>query len=276
MQTTIRIDRHTRQLHPQREADMNVQTLNVTNLPRFVSERELAGSAVVVIDVLRATTTICQALASGAKDVTPFVEVEEARAAAAAADRAEIVLGGERQGKRIDGFDLGNSPAEYTRAAVAGRRVLMTTTNGTRALRHAHLAGRVLVGAVVNLSAVVASVKDEPRVDILCAGTDGFETGEDILAAGGMVEQLCRTPSAIWRLNDAAVAACREWERIVAKAQAADCTISEELANQFREAPGGRNLLQIGLDRDLVDCAQVDRLSIVPALNVKTWRIGLE
>ena len=98
------------------------------------------------------------------------------------------MLGGERRGKRIEGFDLGNSPAEYTPEAVGGRRVFITTTNGTRALHHARLARRVVVGAFVNLSAVVASVRDEPRVDILCAGTDGSETREDILAAGAIVE----------------------------------------------------------------------------------------
>src|SRR5262245_44615053 len=141
-----------------------IEQLNVYNLPAHVSEQELAGSAVIVIDLLRATTTICHALAAGAREVVPFREIDETLAAAEKAGRSGVLLGGERAGLLIEGFDLGNSPAEFTREAVAGRSVYITTTNGTRALYHARLARRVLVGAIVNLSAIVESVKDEPRV----------------------------------------------------------------------------------------------------------------
>src|SRR4051812_28694357 len=119
---------------------MQEHYLNVHNLPEEVDERKLAGSAVVVIDVLRATSTICQALASGAREVVPFVEIDEALAAANKVGRKNVVLGGERRGVMIDGFDLGNSPSDYTRNAIQGRPVFITTTNGTRALQHARLA----------------------------------------------------------------------------------------------------------------------------------------
>jgi 2-phosphosulfolactate phosphatase len=247
--------------------------INVHKLPRHVAEHELAGSAVVVIDVLRASTTICQALSSGAREVVPFLEVEDAIAAWARGDRSEIVLGGERRGKRIDGFDLGNSPSEYTPAAVRGRRVFITTTNGTRALRHVHLARRVLVGAFVNLSAVALALKDEPRVDILCAGTDGSETREDILAAGALVSRLVERSPRRSQKSDGAESAQREWEHVLSVAATNGRSASEQLAIEFRQAPGGRNLLEIGLDRDLVDCAQIDRLNLVPELKVPEWRI---
>ena len=132
-----------------------MQELRVHNLPELVDEADLAGSTVVVVDLLRASTTICQALASGAVEVVPFLTIEKTLAAAAK-NRPSVVLGGERGGRRINGFDLGNSPAEYTPAAVGGRRVLLTTTNGTRALHHARLADRIVVGAMVNRSAVAA------------------------------------------------------------------------------------------------------------------------
>src|SRR3954465_4347181 len=167
--------------------------LRVHKLPREVDEKELAGSTVVVIDLLRATSTICQALVSGAREVVPFLEIDDALAAAQSANRADIVLGGERRGGKIPGFDVGNSPAEYTPRVVGGKRVFITTTNGTRAMYHARLASRVVLGSFLNLSAVVASIKDEPRVDILCAGTDGGETGEDILAAGSVAHALAHT-----------------------------------------------------------------------------------
>src|SRR5688572_1010188 len=104
--------------------------LNVHFLPSHVPEPRLAGSMVIVIDLLRASSTICEALASGATCVVPLLEVDETKAAAGKYDRSEIVLGGERHGKVIDGFDLGNSPLEYTPHAVSGKTVLFTTTNG--------------------------------------------------------------------------------------------------------------------------------------------------
>jgi 2-phosphosulfolactate phosphatase len=248
--------------------------LDVHPLPSLVAENALAGSTVVVIDLLRASSTICQALASGAAAVVPFLEVDEARAAAAAAtDRAKIVLGGERGGRRIDGFDLGNSPAEYTRDAVAGRRVFLTTTNGTRALHHARLARRVVVGSFVNLSAVAETVRDEPRIDILCAGTAGEVTREDILAAGAMVGVLSFSDEPAWQLNESAVAARLDWQRLCDAARAAGRTVSEHLAIELRDTPGGRNVLSIGMDHDLIDCAQIDALDVVPELNVHEWRI---
>src|SRR4051794_30793820 len=116
---------------------MAEQLINVYGLPCQVAAEELAGGAVAVIDLLRATTTICQALASGACEVVPFLEIDETFAAADRVGRESVLLGGERGGTRITGFDLGNSPAEYTPQVVRGRTVFITTTNGTRALYHA-------------------------------------------------------------------------------------------------------------------------------------------
>jgi 2-phosphosulfolactate phosphatase len=240
-----------------------MRMLRVHNLPRLVAETELAGSTVVVIDLLRATSTICQALAAGATEVVPFLEIDEALAAAAE-DRANVVLGGERKGARIVGFDLGNSPAEYTSEAVEDQRVFLTTTNGTRALHHAHLAARVVAGSFLNLSAVAESIKDAPRIDILCAGTDGRESREDILAAGALVDKLNTREPNDWELNDAARAALAEWQGR-----------GDDLAVELRATPGGENLLAIGLDGDLVDCARVDALDVVPELDVEAWRITL-
>jgi 2-phosphosulfolactate phosphatase len=238
-----------------------MQELRVHNLPRHIAPDELSGRTVVVIDLLRASSTICQALAAGALEVVPFLEVDQALAAAEL-DRANVVLGGERGGMRIDGFDLGNSPSEYTRATVGGRRVFLTTTNGTRALDHARQARRVIVGSFLNLSAVARAVHDEPQLDLLCAGTGGVESREDILAAGAIVDQLASADDAAWKLDSAADAALATWR-----------ARSNNLAVELRFTPGGVNLLAIGLDRDLVDCARVDALSLVPELDVVGWRI---
>ena len=254
---------------------MSQQFLNLYSLPAKVPETELAGSTVVMIDLLRASTTICQALASGATEVVPFLEVAEAMSAAAAGDRSTIVLGGERGGRRIEGFDLGNSPAEYTPDAVGGRRVFITTTNGTRALGHARLAERVVVGAIVNLAAVAATVQGAARVDILCAGTAGRESRDDLLAAGALVDTLCAAAAGGWKPNDAADAARHEWQSLVAAVHAAGRSVSEQLAVELRTTPGGRNLLAIGMDHDLVACAAIDSLHVVPELDAHNWRITL-
>ena len=107
-------------------------SLHVQFLPRLVDPAELAGSVCVVIDVLRATTTMTHALAAGAREIAPCLEVADAERLAASMNRAEYVLGGERDGIKIAGFDFGNSPSEYSPAAIGGKTVIFTTTNGTR------------------------------------------------------------------------------------------------------------------------------------------------
>lgn len=251
-----------------------MQTLNVHFLPAEVEASALAGSVVVVIDLLRASSTICQALASGALCVMPFVDVEEALRAAAMYPRGDVVLGGERHGRIIDGFDVGNSPLEYVPAVVAQRRVLFTTTNGTRALDHAQLAKRTLVGCALNRRAIAEEIAGEPWIDILCAGTDGEITGEDILAAGAIVYAMVaderrgqagqRTE---FQLNERGESALAHWEALLQSASDAGRAVPVQLAEAMRDTPGGRNLLAIGHDRDLEACARLDALELVPELH---------
>lgn len=254
---------------------MIAPTLNVHYLPRHVAEGDLKGSVVVVVDLLRASTTICQALASGASEVVPFRTIEETLAAAEKAGRSNVVLGGERGGRRIEGFDLGNSPSEYTAKAICGRPVYITTTNGTQALHHARQAKRVIVGAIVNRAAVAASLKDELRIDILCAGTNGEITGEDFVAAGAFVRSLREGSKGRGTISKDAANAASCWLALESAAPLAGTSMNELLVRTLRESDGGRNLIEIGLDRDLVDCAQIDRLDVVPELDVSSWRIRL-
>jgi len=243
-------------------------------LPQFVAESDLAGSVVVIVDLLRASTTICQALSAGAKCVVPSVEVDETFAKASAhvqqnGNRSEILLGGERGGERIEGFDLGNSPTDYTADQVFGRTVLFTTTNGTKALAHARLAERVLIGAAVNRKAIVEEIAAAERINILCAGTGGKVTREDILAAGAIASQLEGDR------NEWADAACREWQELLTTARALDRTPSEQFAVELQNTLGGKNLLALGFDDDLPHCAQLDTLNVVPELDRTTGQIKL-
>jgi 2-phosphosulfolactate phosphatase len=248
--------------------------LRVHKLPQAIDEKELVGSTVVVIDLLRATSTICQALASGAREVVPFLEIEDALAAAKGANRADIVLGGERRGGKIPGFDVGNSPAEYSPQIVGEKRVFITTTNGTRAMYHARAASRVVLGSFLNLTAVVASIRNDASIDILCAGTDGRETEEDILAAGGIVHLLCDDEFSLRAtFSETAATAATAWSLLITEADRARRALEDELTLALRDTVGGRNLIGIGLDQDIVDCAQIDRFDVVPELDMKAWRI---
>lgn len=237
-----------------------MQELRVHLLPELVEPADLAGRTVVVIDVLRATTTICHALAAGATDVVPCLEIDDARQKAREVGPS-AVLGGERRGVRIDGFDLGNSPTEYTPASVGGRTVVFTTTNGTKAMLRAREAANILLGAFVNLSAIVEAICEHDRVDLLCAGTFGRVTAEDALFAGAVVERV----GMMDELNDQARLVLDAWRMTV---------VSETpLAAVLRECQGGRNLIAEGFDADIDTAAKIDALQIVPRYDVAAGRI---
>ncbi|MCA9229477.1 MAG: 2-phosphosulfolactate phosphatase [Planctomycetales bacterium] len=253
-----------------------MRKLAVHYLPQFIPESELAGSTVVVVDLLRASSTICQALAAGARCVVPCLEIDETLAKAQSYSRDEIVLGGERGGRQIEGFDLGNSPGEYSADRLYGRRVLFTTTNGTKALSHARLASRVMIGAAVNRQALVEAIAAEARIDILCAGTNGQVTREDLLAAGAICDALLSLDAVEhWETNEWAQAVLAEWQELKTLAGSVGNHVSEQLALELRSTPGGKNLLALDYDSDLVLCSQLDTLDVVPELDPATGELRL-
>src|SRR5262249_2496210 len=161
--------------------------ISVHLLPALFEPADLRGGVAVVIDLLRATSTIVHALAADATSIIPCGEVDEARRLAAQPPAGPVLLGADRAGCKIPALDLGKSPAEYSRDVVAGKTLMFTTTNGTRALIRAKEARRVLIGALVNLGAVVDLLAEESgSVHLLCAGTEGRITLEDVLCAGGI------------------------------------------------------------------------------------------
>jgi 2-phosphosulfolactate phosphatase len=238
--------------------------IDVYLLPALVEPQELAGKTVVVIDVLRATTTIIYALAAGATQVSPCLEVDEARRIANELG-SKAILGGERGGQQIPGFDLGNSPLEYTPGAVGGKAVVFTTTNGTRAMLRCRAAQRVLMGAFANFSAVCRELAGEDEVVLLCAGTDGHVTREDALFAGAIVDDLTRTAKCA--INDQGQIAADSWRTAVR------LLTDRPLGITLRDSRGGRNLIEIGQENDIDIAAQIDKFDIVPQLDIAAWRI---
>lgn len=207
---------------------------------------------VVVIDVLRASSTIAQALASGARRVVPVAEIREARALCAGYRSGEVLLAGERRGLKIKGFDLGNSPREFTEEVVKGKTVITTTTNGTRALVASQGATEMLVGAFLNLPAVCDYLKSRDAETLLLAvGRDGVPVLDDIVCAGMFTERL---------LGSRAQADDHVLEDVRAVYQG----YSSRLEEAFMDSPSGRDLVAAGLGGDLAYCAQVGLLSVVP------------
>jgi len=250
-------------------------SLSVHAVPSLVSPEDLAGGTVVVIDVLRAATTIVYALEAGAKEVVACLEVEEARQVAARLPPAEVVLGGERGGLPIEGFDLGNSPLEYEPARVGARTVVFTSTNGTLAMHRCALAESVFIGAFVNAAAVVERLVGRPKIHLLCAGSRGEITRDDLLFAGLLVERIERRCPRTYTLKAQAIPARDAW---VASFSAPVATGAEKmpppvLADQLRRSVAGQRLVSIGLEDDLYAAAQLDRFDVVPVLDTRTFRI---
>lgn len=227
-------------------------------LPQLASG--LAGAVAVVVDVLRATTSIVHAFAAGADAVVPCATIDEARALAKRR-KSGVLLTGEREGKPIAGFDLGNSPRDFTAAKCKGKTVIMATTNGTPAIVAAALAERVLIAAFVNFSAVCEQLRTDPRpVHIVCAGTDGGISVEDTLLAGAIVDFLCEHEEVA--LSDSARLAWDAFENH-----------GRILEGALELGQGGRNLLKLGYHFDIHDATRVDRFTLCPELRREPLRI---
>jgi len=216
----------------------------------FTPDEAGAAPTGVVIDVIRATSTICQALAAGYRRVFCAAEVEEARALRDAL--GEGVLGGERHAVRIPGFDLGNSPREY--AEPLAETLILSTTNGTRAVvAAAARCERVFVASLLNLSAVVEAAREAAEdVVVVCAGVQGTLALDDAFVAGRIVELLD------WERTDAADVAAR----LVSTWSGAE--------EAFRASKSGRNLMENApeLEADIPFCARESVLDVVPRLVV--------
>ena len=221
---------------------------------RALKRRDLSAWTVVVIDAVRATSTIAQAVASGCRTVVPVASIAAARAYKRAHKGDAPLLGGERGGLKIAGFDLGNSPEEYHREAVAGRTVVLTTTNGTRALEASRDARETLAGAFLNLPAIVRYLAGEGHDVLLApAGRQDAPVLDDVVCAGMFVDGLLESGEAA--LTSEAHLAHMAYRGYRGRIEQA-----------LRESASGQALARIGLDSDLAYCAQVGLLDVVPRL----------
>ncbi|HWQ62005.1 MAG TPA: 2-phosphosulfolactate phosphatase [Negativicutes bacterium] len=224
-------------------------TINVCFTPHdYLSQPPAGDHAVAVLDIFRATTSMTTAFANGCRRFIPVKTIEEALALKERYPTA--LLAGERQARPIPGFDLGNSPREYNRQTVADKTVIMTTTNGTAALKTAEQAAKVYVGAFVNAAALCRTLAGvQMDIVILCAGTRGQFTLEDALCAGLIAERL----AGVAELSDAALAA---------RAMYNDCR--PRLLDRTAQGAHARHLAAIGYGDDIEYCLRHDLYDVVP------------
>jgi 2-phosphosulfolactate phosphatase len=230
--------------------------LDVFLSPGELSPGDVAGRVVAVIDVLRASTSIAVALVSGARSIVPVESADVAITRAKQFERSEVVLAGEQKMQPISGFDFGNSPLSFSAEAVAGRTILLTTTNGTRALMGLQGTRDIVVASYVNHAAVSAMLRTAARAEtdiaIVCAGDEGHFSLEDAACAGRYVRSLSQRSRSIV-LNDAA-GACEIIDR----------KYGDNITKIFRDSSHGKALAEAGFGEDLVACAAVDSYPVVP------------
>ena len=223
----------------------------------YVAER-----TVVVIDVLRATSTMVEALVNGARGVYPASSTEEAIKLASSLGRGEdTLLCGESKGLMIEGFDLGNSPREFVAERVADKRLVMSTTNGTRAFLLAEDADRVLACCFLNLGAVVDAVAAAERLVVVCAGREGAFSLDDVVCAGMLLDRLREWHDGEIELNDAGYAALELSYRLRVGVDFLAMT------------DAGKSLIEIGFRDDLKHCAQLDRYAVVPEMEERVIQV---
>jgi len=220
--------------------------LEICYLPsqwRLLEAERLNVSACAVIDVIRATSTIAVALAHGANGVQPVASVAEAQVLKE--NDPQALLAGERGGKPLSGFDLGNSPHEMTAERVKGRRIILTTTNGTQALAACRGARAILTASLLNLDATAKRLRElGPPWLIVCAGYEGSFGLDDAIVAGALAEALKCDHALISLYHD----------------------VRAELPEVLLGSWAGQELLKIGMERDVPFCAQIDLCPLVPTL----------
>ncbi len=231
-----------------------VTPVHVIFTPPEIGETPVKGKSVVVIDVFRSSTTIIRALANGAELVIPLSSTEDVTRLASTLDRDGIVLCGERDGVRIEGYGLGNSPAEYTPEAVKGKTLLLTTTNGTAAIARCEGAKEIVIAALVNLQAVIDYLHPDQEWFLLCSGRKGRFALEDALCAGGIVSGM-RERGLEPDMDDAGL--CAEF---LFRAS------GDDLPRILSATEAGARLRSLGFEEDMIECSRIDDSSIVPIL----------
>jgi 2-phosphosulfolactate phosphatase len=235
---------------------VNLQTLDVFYSLNSFQEDELRNKTVVVIDVLRASSTIVTALLNGAKAIIPVADMGEASKIAQNVDSENYLLCGEKDGVKIEGYDLGNSPLEYSKELVSGKKMIFNTTNGTKAIKKSIGSSNIYIAAFLNVSAIVKELKKQKQdIVLVCAGWKGRLAFEDLLLAGKIIHALSKgkLPD---DSRDGAKVAFGLYDKY-----------GDDIPGVVHQSNHAARLKSLIGDGDIDYCCQVDTTDIIPRLN---------
>lgn len=223
--------------------------------PNEVKEEELKDRTVLVIDVLRASSTIACALHNGCKDIIPSGSIDKAIELSKKIGRDSALLCGEREGKKIEGFDLGNSPFEYEPEKVKDKTLIFATTNGSRAIVRGSTASSLVVGSFINFQSVFNYVSsDSNDLSVICSGKLEKFSIEDAVCGGLFVNAFLQRGS--YELNDAAIASLKLYQ-----------AHKDNILEMLRNSSHGKYLMELGFEKDLDLCSELNSLEVIPLLN---------
>jgi 2-phosphosulfolactate phosphatase len=237
--------------------------VNVLVSPSAVEELYFSDKTVVVVDVLRATTTIVTALENGAKEIIPVHSIEFAMKASSSMFGGQTLIGGERNTKKIDGFNLGNSPLEYTAERIAGKSLILFTTNGSKAIVKTKYSKTTLIGSFLNVQSIAEHLVkvNEEAVEIVCSGANGLFCIEDTICAGMIVNEIRNMkPDVV--LTDAARAAI-DLSNLVAN----------DIYKMLVNSDHGKLLIANGFEKDITYCSRLNVSTIVPEYSTNVIKV---
>ena len=229
---------------------MQKRCIEVCLTPALLHLYDFKESIVVVIDIFRATSSICYGIENGAEAIIPVATVE----ACESYRHSEFLLAAERNGEVVAGFDFGNSPFSYIKDKVHGKTVVLTTTNGTHAINVSRGASKIVIGSFLNLGALCDWLKTQPNdVLLLCSGWKDKVNLEDTLFAGGVVHNLMNED---YQLDDSGIAA-EDLYRIA----------KNDLNTYLKKTSHSERLKKLGIEEDIAFCLQVDITTSIPVLD---------
>lgn len=229
---------------------MQKRSIEVCLTPALLHLYDFKESIVVVIDIFRATSSICYGIENGAEAIIPVATVE----ACESYRHSEFLLAAERNGEVVAGFDFGNSPFSYIKDKVHGKTVVLTTTNGTHAINVSRGASKIVIGSFLNLGALCDWLKTQPNdVLLLCSGWKDKVNLEDTLFAGGVVHNLMNED---YQLDDSGIAA-EDLYRIA----------KNDLNTYLKKTSHSERLKKLGIEEDIAFCLKVDITTSIPVLD---------
>lgn len=226
-----------------------MKSIDVCLSPELMHLYNVQDSTVVVVDILRATSCMTTALAHGVAGITPVANLDECRNMKG----QQCYTAGERNGEKMDGFDLGNSPFEYMDDKLKGKHIAYTTTNGTQAITKAHNAREIIIGSFLNLSSVVNHLsKSEHAILVVCSGWKGRVNLEDTIFAGALVEKL---KDLFDPACDAPVMAQRLYQ-----------STEGDLIDAIRDSSHVKRLKRLNIHEDIAFCMSIDKYDVLPVM----------